>query len=188
MRTIVQMAHRSDRREAKPSAHWGSKARAHDWLLARDFHFGQEDRSPLGPTPLHTQAGDTTARLTYRAHGRRAHREGWNQHRIRGPSLKTQAHRWNLQHKPSAIAPSGDHGARACQGFPRFARRLHRPGHALRSVVIASMGDGRTGPPAGAPGTGVHPVERGERCRVTQARALRRILHRQYSAKEEKPP
>ena len=45
-------------------------------------------------------------------------------------------------------------GARPCQGFPRFARRLRRPGHGLRSVVTASMGDGRTGPPAGALGTG----------------------------------
>ena len=78
-------AHRSDRREGKPSAHWGIKARAHDWLLARDFHFGQEGSGAFAPTPLHTQAGDTTARLTYRCQRRRAHPEGWNKPSIRGP-------------------------------------------------------------------------------------------------------
>ena len=87
MRTHVQMAHRSDRREGKPSAHWGNKARAHDWLLARDFHFGQEGSGAFPPTPLLKQAGDTTARLTYRCHQRLDHREGWNKFCIRRPTL-----------------------------------------------------------------------------------------------------
>jgi hypothetical protein len=53
------------------------------------------------------------------------------------------------------IASRSCRGARARQGYPRFARRLRRalpgpatPRHALR------VGDGRTAPPAGAPGSG----------------------------------
>ena len=61
MRTIVQMAHRSDRREGKPKNLGGIKARLNDWLLARGFHFGQEGKGSFAPNPLHSQAGDTSA-------------------------------------------------------------------------------------------------------------------------------
>jgi len=66
MTTPVQMAHRSDRREVKPENLWANKARPDDWLLARDSHFGQEGIAPQRTNPLHSQAGDTSARLTYR--------------------------------------------------------------------------------------------------------------------------
>jgi len=60
------MANRSDRREVKPENLWANKARPDDWLLARGFHFGQEGKRPFAANPLHSQAGDTSARLTYR--------------------------------------------------------------------------------------------------------------------------
>lgn len=93
MRTIVQMAHRSDRREGKPKNLVGIKARSNDWLLARGFHFGQEGKGPFAPNPLHSQAGDTSARLTYRCQRRRAHPKAWKKLRIRGPTLETVCHR-----------------------------------------------------------------------------------------------
>ena len=106
MRTIVKMAHRSDRREGKPRNLWDTRVRLNDWLLARGFHFGQDGNGSFAPNPLHTQAGDTSARLTYRCQRRRSHREGWNKPRIRGPTLKTPRRRQSLGQTPSPIAPS----------------------------------------------------------------------------------
>ena len=89
MRTIVQMAHRSDRREGKPKNLGGIKARSNDWLLARGFHFGQEGKRPFAANPLHSQAGDTSARLTYRCQYRRELRKAGNKFTSGGPTLKT---------------------------------------------------------------------------------------------------
>ncbi len=70
----------------------------------------------------------------------------------------------------------------AQQGFPRFARRLRRPGHGLRSVVRASMGDGRTGPPAGARAPGLTPQNR---TRKNGAGEWRKVLLFIYLAPEQ---
>jgi len=58
------MADRSDRREGKSITRVGSKARASDWLITREFHFGQEMPGSFRANALHLQAGDTTAVLT----------------------------------------------------------------------------------------------------------------------------
>jgi hypothetical protein len=79
MRTLREMADRSDRREGKPITTVGSKARASDWLLTREFHFGQEMPGFTRATALHSQAGDTTAVLTLC-------RERVNPHRNRDPN------------------------------------------------------------------------------------------------------
>ncbi len=89
MTTPVQMAHRSDRREVKPTDLWANKARLDDWLLARGFHFGQEGKRPFAANPLHSQAGDTSARLTYHCQYPRELRNGCNKSSIGGPTLKT---------------------------------------------------------------------------------------------------
>jgi len=89
MTAPVQMAHRSDRREVKPENLWANQARLDDWLLARGFHFGQEGKRPIPHIPLHKQAGDTSARLTYRCQYRRELRNACNKSSIGGPTLKT---------------------------------------------------------------------------------------------------
>jgi hypothetical protein len=67
-----------------------------------------------------------------------------------GSSLKSVGER-------SAIAPRGDHGAQPGSWLPSLARRLRCPPPALTPAALRGLplvGDGRTGPPAGAPGTG----------------------------------
>jgi hypothetical protein len=86
MRTLVQMAHRSDRREDKPATPWNSRFRPDIWLLARGFHFGQESKGYILANQLHTQAGDTDVGLTHPIQ-RRAHDQLWNTTFIRGPTF-----------------------------------------------------------------------------------------------------
>ena len=64
MRTLGEMADRSDRREDKPITCLGVRTRPTDWLLTRGFLFGQEIPGSTRAQPLHSQAGDTTAVLT----------------------------------------------------------------------------------------------------------------------------
>jgi hypothetical protein len=89
MRTLVQMANRSDRREDKPRTPWAMKARLDDWLLARGFHFGQEGKSSIRVIPLHLQAEDTNAGLTLRLRRRRVLHQLLNAIFIRGPTSTT---------------------------------------------------------------------------------------------------
>ena len=43
---------------------WAIQARPDEWLLAREFHFGQEETASTRVTSLQSQAGDTDAGLT----------------------------------------------------------------------------------------------------------------------------
>lgn len=83
MKTIVQMAHRSDRREDMPKNLWSLRLRPGIWLLARGFHFGQEKKGSLEVNLLHKQAGDTSIGLTHRL-GRRTYCQLWNTNFTRG--------------------------------------------------------------------------------------------------------
>ena len=85
MRTLREMADRSDRREGKPVTSLGVRTRPTDWLLTRGFLFGQEIPGSTRAQPLQLQAGDTTAVLTL-CHERR------NTHRNRGARGEPENH------------------------------------------------------------------------------------------------
>jgi hypothetical protein len=74
MRTLREMADRSDRREGKPVTSLGLRTRPTDWLLTRGFLFGQEIPGSTRAQPLQIQAGDTTAVLTLCHQRRNSHR------------------------------------------------------------------------------------------------------------------
>lgn len=64
------MAHRSDRREGKPTDLWNSRLRLDDWLLARGFHSEERksDFLELARGPRRFSAGETSlnARCFYK--------------------------------------------------------------------------------------------------------------------------
>ena len=101
MRTFVKMAHRSDRREDKPRNLVNSRFRPDVWLLARDFHFGQERKGSIPANLLHTKAGDTSVGLTHRLR-RQAHDQLWYT-TFRGPTVLVFGRicGWTVAHRPS---------------------------------------------------------------------------------------
>lgn len=95
MRTIVQMANRSDRREDTPRTPLDTKVRPDEWHLARVFHFGQERKGSRSANLLHSQAGDTDVGLTHRLQ-RRAHHQLW---------FSVIGGRVNVDHLCGTVAP-----------------------------------------------------------------------------------
>ena len=150
MRTLVQMANRSDRREGKPATAWAMKARPDDWLLARGSHFGQERQGAIPPASLQSQAGDTYAGLTRRHRPRHAHRTWWKQ-LIRGPTTNLLTTRrspdtqlWRL--RPFLFLSQSNRSSHCLQSVTRFSSPLTpRCGRSSNDSRLGDMGK-RTNP------------------------------------------
>ena len=120
MRTLGEMADRSDRREEKPITCLGVRTRPTDWLLTRGFLFGQEIPGSTRAQPLHSQAGDTTAVLTLCHKRINTHRNRYQDTHAPGRPESSFPPRLRARHplKPSSGLPQDAFSQRGWLPYP----------------------------------------------------------------------